>query len=220
VSIAWSYSYLTAFETCPRRFALTRIYKTVTEPQNEATTSGNQIHKAIELHIKGEQHLPEKYSRYVPIVQAVLQAPGVKHAELKFGLTKQLTPTTFFAKDVWVRGVFDLLVVKPKSVTVCDWKTGKPKSDPDQLQLFAAAAMAMYPRVDKVRTAYAWLAYDKLDPQEFTRDDYDRLWAGFRSRVDRLENAIADEKFPPKPSGLCRAHCPVKKNQCEFSGRD
>lgn len=220
MSVAWSYSYLTAFETCPRRFALTRIYKTVQEPQTEATINGNQVHKAIELHIKGEQHLPEKYARYVPLVQAVMTAPGVKHAELKFGLTKQLTPTGFFAKDVWVRGVFDLLVVKPKSITIVDWKTGKPKSDPDQLDLFAAVGLALHPRIDKARTAYAWLAHDRLDPQEFTRDDYERIWAGFRTRVQRLEQAITDEKFPPKPSGLCKAWCPVTKRQCEFSDRD
>lgn len=216
---AWSYSYLTAYEQCPRRFYMTKILKTVVEPQTEATISGNQVHKAIERHIKGEQYLPEKYKRYVPIVEAVKGTQGIKHVEHKFGLTKDLRPTGFFAKDVWVRGVFDLAVVRPKSVTVVDWKTGRPKPDVDQLDLFAAAALCLFPHVQTVRTAYAWLAHDRLDKASYDHSDSTRLWEGFRARVERLELAIKDEKFPPKPSGLCKAWCPVTKQQCEFSGR-
>lgn len=217
---AWSYSYLNAYEQCPRRFALTRIYKTVTEPQTEATIHGNEVHRALELHVKGEQYLPAKYKRYIPIVEAVKASPGVKHVEHKFGLTKALQPTGFFAKDVWVRGVFDLALVRPKSVTIVDWKTGAPKNNSDQLDLFAASALALFPHVETVRTAYAWLAHDRLDKAQYTRDDSSRLWDGFRSRVQRLETAIEDEKFPPKPSGLCRSWCPVPKKQCEFSGKN
>jgi ATP-dependent exoDNAse (exonuclease V) beta subunit len=216
---AWSYSYLQAFETCGRRFYLTKILKTVVEPQTEATISGNQVHKAIEQHIKGEQWLPEKYKRYIPIVEAVKASPGIKHVEYKFGLTKQLHTTGFFAKDVWVRGVYDLAAVKPNTVTIVDWKTGKPKSDTDQLELFAVTAFSVFPHAKTIRTAYAWLGHDRLDAAQYTRDDAARLWDNFKSRVQRLETAIEDEKFPPKPSGLCRAWCPVTKNQCEFSGR-
>lgn len=219
MSVAWSYSYLTAYETCPRRFALTRIYKTVTEPQTEATISGNEVHKAIELHIKNEQHLPDKYKRYVPIVDTVKRSPGVKHAEYRFGLTKQLRPTGFFAKDVWVRGVFDVMVVQPKKLVLLDWKTGTPRSDIDQLDLFAGVGFSLFQHVESVKAAYVWLAHGRVDPTEYSRDNVADLWKGFRARVERLESAVADEQFPPKPSGLCKSWCPVNKRQCEFSGR-
>ena len=47
--LAWSYSLLQAFETCPRRFKLTRITKEVQEPQSEAMLHGNEVHKSLEL---------------------------------------------------------------------------------------------------------------------------------------------------------------------------
>lgn len=118
----WSYSSLTAYETCPRRFFLTRISKQVSEPQTAATTHGNEVHKALELHVGGKKHLPEKYQSYLPIANKVRDAPGQKLLEYKFGLTSDLRPTTFFGKDVWVRGVLDVCVVHPGKAIVMDWK--------------------------------------------------------------------------------------------------
>lgn len=215
----WSYSTLTAFETCPRRYYLTKVAKTVVEPQTEATIHGNEAHKALEVSVRDQTPLPTKYQSYSPLVQAVLVAPGAKHTELKFGLTRNLTPTGFFANDVWCRGVLDLQIVKPKSVTVLDWKTGKPKPDADQLMLFAGATFAYHPTAETVRTGYAWLAYNKLDTEVFSRSDVPRIWAEFTPRVQRMDDAAKRNDYPPKPSGLCRAWCPVPKAQCEFSGK-
>lgn len=215
----WSYSSLTAFETCPKRYYLTKVAKTVKEPQTEATIHGNAVHKALEISVRDRTPLPEKYSTYTPLVNTVLQSPGAKHTELKFGLTRNLTPTGFFASDVWCRGVLDLQVVKPDYVVVLDWKTGKPKPDADQLQLFAGAAFSLHPTVNKVKTGYAWLAYGKLDTETFTRDDVKSIWAEFIPRVQRMDEAAKRNDYPPRPSGLCRSWCPVSKQQCEFSGK-
>lgn len=216
---AWSYSSLTAFETCPRRYHLTRILKTVKEPQTEATLHGNQVHKALEDAVRDSTPLPQKYAQYTPLVTAVLAAPGLKHTEMKFGLTQAYAPTGFFADDVWCRGVLDLTVVQHGTVTIIDWKTGKPKSDTDQLKLFAAAAFAMHQHATTVRTGYAWLAYNRIDTEVFHRGDVPTLWGGFLPRVKRLDAAVASGTFPPRPSGLCKAWCPVDKSQCEFSGK-
>lgn len=122
MTVAWSYSYLQAFETCPKRFYHTKIAKDVIEPQTEALTHGNEVHKALELAVAENRPLPEKYKTYIPIVEAVKASPGIKKAEMKFGLTKSFAPTTFFAKDVWVRGVLDFTAINGKSATVLDWK--------------------------------------------------------------------------------------------------
>lgn len=216
---AWSYSSLTAFENCPRRFFLTRVAKTVVEPQTEATLHGNAVHKALEISVRDKTPLPAKYSTYTPLVDAVLSAVGAKHTELKFGLTRNLTPTGFFAGDVWCRGVLDLQVVNPGVVTVLDWKTGKPKPDADQLMLFAGAAFAHHPHAETVKTGYAWLAHNKLDTEVFARSDVPRIWGEFTPRVQRMEEAAKRNEYPPRPSGLCKAWCPVPKAKCEFSGK-
>lgn len=119
---AWSYSSLTAWETCPRRYKITRIDKTITEPQTDATRHGNEVHKALEVSVRDNMPLPAKYAAYEPIVKLVRASEGVKHTEHKFALTSRFTPVDYWAKDAWVRGVLDLRVVTPKTVVVLDWK--------------------------------------------------------------------------------------------------
>lgn len=215
----WSYSSLTAYETCPRRFEITKISKRIQESQSEAMLHGNEVHKALELNIKDGTPLPAKYKQYIPIVEAVKATPGEKHAEIKFGLTEDLKPTTFFGHDVWVRGVLDLAIVREDSAVIIDWKTGKPKEDASQLELFAGAAFVLFPNVDTVRTGYAWLAHNTLDRKTFTRGQSMDIWRGFTNRVRRMELSAEEEHYPPKPSGLCKAWCPVPRNLCEFSGK-
>lgn len=216
----WSYSSLTAFETCPKRFELTRLLKKVKEPQTEATLHGNEVHKALELATLGTKALDEKYQQYQPLVERLRAKPGKRLVEYKFGLTKGFRPTEFFGNDVWVRGVIDYALVQPKHAFVLDHKTGKPKTDADQLKLFAGVAFASFPYVETVKTGYLWLAHDKMDSQTFTKDDVPGIWADFGSRVQRMEHAQKTNTFPPRPSGLCRQWCPVGRSLCEFCGKD
>jgi hypothetical protein len=48
----WSYSSLSSFLQCPRRFYLTRVVKEVKEPPTQATLWGQEVHSALELRIK------------------------------------------------------------------------------------------------------------------------------------------------------------------------
>lgn len=216
----WSYSSLTAFETCPRRYQVVRILKLIKEEETVATRHGNEVHKALELYGRDGTALPEKYASYQPMMDAILRAPGEKHFEVKFALTENLQPTDFFAPNCWVRGVLDVQIINGEKAVVVDHKTGKPKNDPSQLKLFAAATFAQHPTTQAVTTGYAWLAFNLLDRETYTRAQADAIWAGFRSRVSRLDQALEYDEFPPKPSGLCRQWCPVPKRICEFSGRN
>lgn len=216
--VPWSYSSLQAFETCPRRFHLTRIAKVVQEPQSEAMAFGNKVHKALELAVKGEARLPATFAHYQPMVTRILQSSGRKFTEHKFGITSSFKPTTFFAKDVWFRGVIDLNIIGQKVGVTLDYKTGKPKADGDQLKLFAVTTFAHHPHLERVKTGYLWMAHDKLDADEYTPADVPVIWQEFIPRVQRMELAQKNDNWPPRPSGLCRAWCPVGKKNCEFCG--
>lgn len=209
---------LTAFETCPRRFYLTRIAKVVTEKQSEATLHGNEVHKALERHVGGETPLPPKYEEYRPMADRLKAAPGKKLVEYKFALTRALAPTTYFAQDAWCRGVLDYALVKPKTAVVLDYKTGKRKVDADQLRLFAGAALATWPYVESVNTGYAWLQSGTLDVETYTQADKQPIFQEFSIRVHRMETAFRNEDWPARPSGLCREWCPVGRNNCEYCG--
>ena len=214
----WSYSALTAFETCPKRFYLTRVSRQVQEPQTEATIWGNKVHKALELYAKGEQPLPKDLKRYAKYVDKILSYEGKRVIEKRVALDKNLRPTTWMAKNVWVRGVIDIGVVGSEKAYLLDWKTGKRKPDSDQLKLFAALAFASFPWIEKVTTGFIWLKEGEFDKEVFTRDQLTEIWGEFHPRLSRLAHAYDADKWTPKPSGLCRNWCPVGQKLCEFCG--
>jgi hypothetical protein len=178
------------------------------------------VHKALEDAVSGKSALGPNFTQYQPIVDRVRATNGKKFTEQKFGLTKAFKPTGFFNGDVWLRGVLDLTIVTPKVGIVSDHKTGKVKTDGDQLKLFAAATFAQHPYLETVKTGYLWLAANKITTQEFRKDDVPVIWQEFIPRIKRMELAQDEDKWLPNPSGLCKAWCPVGKKLCEFCGKD
>ncbi len=214
----WSYSALTSFETCPKRYQLTRVTKQVTEPQTEATMWGNKVHKALELYAKNQKPLPPEFEEYGRYVRKILALDGKRVVEKRIALTKNFRETTWMAKDVWVRGVIDIGVVGSDTAYLLDWKTGKHRPDTDQLKLFAALAFALYPWITKVVTGFVWLKVKKFDKEEFTREQLTEIWNDFMPRLSRVALAYSEDKWLPKPSGLCKNWCPVGRSLCEFCG--
>jgi hypothetical protein len=215
-SFAWSYTALTSFETCPRRHYLTRVTKTIVEKQSEQIVWGNTVHKALELRLKGEAGLPAVLSHMEPTVQNILSRPGNRLVEERLTINASFAPVSWRASDAWCRCVIDVGLLGTETAFLADWKTGKRKPDSDQLKLFAGVAFSTYPYLQNVTTAFIWTKENKLDADSFTREQVPEIWAEFIPRVDRLVMAIAEDKWPPRPSGLCGQWCPVTKKHCEF----
>lgn len=95
--------------------------------------------------------------------------------------------------------------------------TGKRKLDIDQLKLFAAVMFTVHPHLEEVQAGYIWLKERKIDKEKFYRRDLPELWQHFAPQVRRLVLAHKEQKWPEKPSGLCKNYCPVVA--CEFNGR-
>jgi hypothetical protein len=216
---AWSYSALGAFETCPHRFKVTRITKEIVEPQSEAMLWGNRVHKAFEDRLKIQKPFPDSMSEYEPIAHRLLKKAEGKQldTEQKLALTRDFRKTTFFGKDVWLRIIIDVTIEHGDHVFVGDYKTGKLKEDSGQLQLSAAAIFSSRPWVNTITNSFIWLKEGKVTTEKFNRDESADIWAEFLPRAKRMEDAIAAGDFPKRPSGLCRAWCPV--HSCEHNGK-
>lgn len=215
----WSFSSLSKFETCPKQYQLVRVLKTVKDTPGEAALWGDAVHKALEARVKDKTPLPAGMTQWEDICAPFDTADGKVLTEQQIALTRDLQPTTWFAENAWVRGIVDIAVCKPSVTFAGDYKTGKVKDNHDQLELFAALMMAVDPTITKVRTMYIWLKHGKVTKKTFTRDDLPEIWAGYMSRVRRLELAYENDKWPAHPSGLCGKWCPATKKQCSFSGR-
>jgi hypothetical protein len=215
----WSYSTLTAFETCPKRHYHTRVAKDIYDPPGEAAAWGDVVHKSIEKRLTSGAQLPTGIQRYEPIVEALADYPGTRIVEYKMAITSSMKPSGWTTPGTWCRGIVDFGIVAPQTAVLIDWKTGKRKPESDQLKLFAGLAFAHFPNVEVVKTAFVWLKEEAVDKDEFRRDQTTEIWQEFAPRVQRMERAYKDEKFPPKPSGLCRKHCPVPQRLCQYSGK-
>ena len=215
---AWSHTSLSQFETCPKQYYHTRVVKDVTQDFGEAALWGQEVHKKLENRLLTNTQLPDHLKYCEPICQDILSRPGTLMVEEKMGLNKDLKPVTFFAKDVWARAVVDVGIVNNENAVILDWKTGKRKPDSDQMKLFAAFSFAKFPLVQKITTAFVWLKEHCIDKETFHREEDEAIiWQEVMPRVKRVELAYEKDKWPAKPSGLCKKHCPVKS--CEHNGQ-
>lgn len=216
-NFAWSYSALTAFETCPRQYHEMRILKRWPDPPGEAQQWGKEVHKFIEDRIGMGKPLPGFLGYVEPIIQKFETTKGVTQAEYKLALNDKFQPVEFFAKDTWVRAVGDVIKVHGNVAFACDWKTGKYRDGDGQLRLQAGVMFATYKHIDRIGVIYTWLKDKRTTARTFQREDVPAIWQEFLPRVKRMEQAIANNDFPPRPSGLCAKYCKVLT--CEHNGQ-
>ena len=217
--LPWSYSSLTAFETCPRRYYLTRVAKKVKEPPTEATIWGNKVHNALEDRVKLKKPLPEGMDQWERLASKFDRPKGRVFTETRYTFTRNLKPCDWGDKQAWMRGIIDLGVDGGEKAVLFDWKTGKVRAESDQLKLFAAFHLLDKPYAQTVRTGFIWLNHNKMTRKTFTREDLPGILEEFMTRSQRLESAVEKDRWIPRPSGLCRAWCPVGMELCEFCGK-
>lgn len=213
---AWSFSSLTKYETCPRQYYVVKVLKAVVEPPTVHTEWGVKVHEALEYRVRDKTPLPKDLQQFEHVAAQFDDKRGRVFTELEMALTRNLTPTEWAATDCWYRGIIDVGVDYGKRAVLMDYKTGKVKSDHDQMNLFAAAYAMLAPEVQEFRTGYIWLAHDKLTRKDISREEVPAIWNDFRGRVNRLQASYDKDKWLPKPSGLCRGWCPVGREHCEF----
>lgn len=215
--VAWSFSRLTKFETCPRQYYELMVAKNYLEPESEHTKYGKDVHKALELRVAKSKRLPMHLTHLEPIASKLKEAPGEKLTEQRLAINDNFQPTDFFAPDVKVRAIIDLAIVNPPNAVLVDYKTGKKISDDfTQLKLAAALFMLHDERVDTCQLMYYWTKHKKPTSKGFTRTEMPAVWAEFLPRAKRLEEAHKREQWPATPNGLCKRFCIVKS--CQYHG--
>jgi hypothetical protein len=228
---AWSYSALTSYETCPLRHYETRVAKTTHDKKGAPALLGDAGHKALELRASRDVPIPKVIQvtdadgktesmpthGWESTIERVLQAPGELVVERKIALNDRFQETDWFAKDAWVRGIIDFGKINGDKALLLDWKSGKRKPDLDQLELFSAFGFHVWPALEKIVTGFVWLKSNAIDKSRYSRADLPKIWDRFLPRVAKLFRAYEDNKWEPRPSGLCRAWCPC--TDCKYNGR-
>lgn len=205
---AWSWSALTRYEQCPKQYYHMNVTKEVKDEGNEFTASGQEIHLALYNRIVKGKALPLNYRYLEKTAAKFVGLPGETSGELKFAMARDFSPTEYFANDVYVRVVVDLLNVREKRALVVDWKTGKPQPGFGQLELTAAVLSTHLPEIEEFKLAYVWLKDRSITSTTLSKESLLGTWNTLLPKVNSIEASIKTTNFPAKPSGLCR-YCPV-----------
>lgn len=217
---AWSYSKLKNFETCAKRMYeidLCGNFKETLDP-NGPLAWGNRVHDVFKAVLRDKQPIPDDLLELLgPWVDRVRRGPGELLVEQKYAITRQFQKTAYFAKDVWYRGIGDVVRIDRDLALVLDWKTGKILEDSVQLLLMAQCIFSHYPTVKYVRSEFVWLKDDCTTPELFSRQEVAQAWTDLLPRVAAMEQAAQTMTYPPKPNGLCKRHCVV--TSCPFHGK-
>lgn len=213
----WSFSKLKNYETCGHRHNEVDNLKNFSDAGGEALEWGNSVHKSMADTLGKNIPLPVEMQSYQKWVDPVKAGPGILLVEQKYAITREFEKTTYFAPNVWYRGIGDVVRLDGPVGLVLDWKTGAIKSDSVQLMLMAQCLFSHFPELQRVRSEFIWLAEDTHTHEVFSREDMADGWIGLLDRVGLLENAYNTGIYSMKPGGLCRKYCPVKS--CQFHGK-
>lgn len=228
---AWSFSRYSQYKQCPYKLKLTAIDK-LKEPANDAMTRGSQIHALAEQFVKGQiKKMPAELVTFKDLFNQLAKAYKRRSilnvVEDSWAFTKIWSRTTWDDwNNCWLRIKLDHAVsVDNETLVINDWKTGKfrPDSNEDyleQLELYALAALILYPHIRKVLPRLVYLDEGSIFPPDdsplvYTQEDVPRLKVLWAKRTKAMLN---DTKFAPRPNRFCK-WCHFRKDNggpCQY----
>jgi hypothetical protein len=216
---AWSYSSITLFHQCPKKYHHLRVVKDIVEPKTEQLLYGEQLHKAAELYIKDGTPLPEQFLFIKSQLDTLNAIEGQKLCEYKMGLSDDGKPCGFFDQQVWWRGIADLVIVKDKTAFIIDYKTGRNAkyADTKQLDFLAMATFAHFPEVERIKGALMFVVSNDFIKKDYVRGDFLGLLRDALYLYVPLESAYTQDVWNPKPNFTCRNYCAV--HSCIHNGK-
>lgn len=220
MNYTWSYSSMSLFQQCPRKYYRMRVIKDIVEPPQAHLDYGTAVHKAAEEFVRDGKPLPPKYELFQPQLEAMRQLKGEKLCEHPMGITREFTPCGFKDKKVWLRGIADLLVLDNDKARIVDYKTGRNSqyADTKQLELLSLMVFKHFPQVKSIKAGLLFLVAEDLVRAEYAQEKQAQAWQRWLPEITRLEQAYDTNVWNPKPNFTCRKFCAVQ--DCEHNGKN
>ncbi len=213
--IKWSYSGLKDYVNCPRQYQEVKVLKRYEKRPTQQMLYGTAVHGALEDYVGKGTPLPKNYQQYQKQLDPLKDMGGIKFPEHRMAVTFGKEPCSYGAKEYWVRGIADLLVVDGEQAYIVDYKTGSNKyPDPKQLQLMSLLTFAHFPQVQHIKAGLLFVAHEHFVTSEYVREDESELWSNFYNDLERLRLSHVNNLWQPNPTPLC-GWCPV--SSCEFN---
>jgi len=214
--MAWSYSSINTYDTCPRRYYYMYEAPKGTLPReakSEQQLVGDRFHEAAKKALRLGDPMPEEFRQWQRFVREVAAVGKPMHVELKLGMREDGSTCEFFAPDVWGRGTLDVVFVDATHAWIGDWKTGKVREDPLELAIQAVLLKAKWPSLERITGSYIWLRDDAMGtPHDLSNTE--KVLARIRDTLAKIDARQKTSIWPPDEGVLC-GWCPVTKDLCE-----
>lgn len=212
----YSFSKLSTHKHCNRKFKYNYIDKAPKDRIDmTALLKGGAVHSILEHYPESSTHkLAPKYQHIADkFIATNLGEKYLSHdsiREFNFGLTKELTPTTYSDKEALFRGSIDFICTIDDVLHLIDWKTGKYKEPKwqqyDQLMFYGIYFFQRYENIDTIKISYVYIEHeDHENAITLERQYIDTYVSELLELVNATENDI---DFIKNPGPLC--------NWCEF----
>jgi superfamily I DNA/RNA helicase/RecB family exonuclease len=229
-----SYSGLSDYQTCPRRYEYRHVWH-LPEAPSTATWFGQLIHQALRTAMdirKGGK--PVDRNRLVAIWHETwASSAGPKGRDANLADEGRRMLLEYAETAAWrdadpaenefsfhvqlssgaqLKGRLDR-VDRPGAPRVIDYKTGVPPRELDRLQsdlqaqTYAAAVAGLF-HVDEVSVEMHYLANGRVARAVFGKEHLARAHSRLYAITKELMEATADRNFPAKPSNWNCTHCP------------
>ncbi|GIU92367.1 MAG: putative ATP-dependent DNA helicase [Acidimicrobiia bacterium] len=207
---------LVTYRTCPLRFYWTEVDR-LPRRGGRAATRGVQIHRRIELHLRGRVPLEELDPELYDAVewdgaQTTGADPFRNFLASRFSEQPPLLVEAPFhlvlEPDVVIRGRIDAVYDRGDHWEVVDFKSGRKPDGPVppvQLQVYGLAIRHVEfgrPRPDRLRLTFAYLGGNTCEEVTYVAD---AEWLEeARREIEDLVGGITEGRFDPAPSPACR----------------
>lgn len=205
--MAYSYSAIKAYESCPASYKFSRIDK-LPSPSGPAAERGKMLHAELEEVLKGGLDI---LSPELLHLQPQLLSLKAQRAvpELEFAINRDWNKVEFKDPTAWFRGIIDVYVPLGSSATLLDWKSGKNRDYLDQVAVYATVVFAIEPEVVQITPIISFVDLKKeITYSKISRESYPTLRKNLEQRIITIEE---DRIFAPNPSVNCR-WCPYRKS--------
>lgn len=207
----WSYTFLRDLENCEHKAFRRFIARDIPYVETPESKAGIEAHKALADRLTHGVALSGALARFEPYAASVA-SHGPK-VEWKLGMTEDAKPCSFFADDVWGRTVIDIAMIHNDVALLIDWKTGKVREDPGELEIQSLVLKCHMPNLQKITGRYVWLNANKVGPKH-DLTDWAVTLAGIRNQVEKIRHNMRFGAWQKNENALC-GWCPVK--DCEFN---
>lgn len=206
------YTLYNNFENCAHKAWHLYVLKDIPRVESPEMKWGNDVHSAMEHRVGKGIALPDNMRAAEPIAATLDQLPPTfpLRVEYKLGMKQDGTACDFFGNDVWFRGKIDVAIRVPeqKSAWILDWKTGKTREEPFELETNALLLKVAHPDLETIVGEYFWMQTGQ-NGHRYTLNRWSETFAKLQGLYAEMQGyASAAAPWPKRKNPLC-GWCPV-----------